>query len=59
MRDKLTPEQVAVKEGVKEGIKEFLNEQAAAAGWWGMKALLALVLCALVYWTLAMSGWHR
>lgn len=47
-----------LKEIVKQAIREWLDEKFAQFGRWSIGALAALILAALLYWTLAMHGWR-
>ena len=49
----------AVKAAAREAIREFLDDQFAMFGKWSMRVLAAVILSALVYFVLSMSGWHR
>lgn len=48
-----------MKDATKQAIKEWLDEKFSQFGKWSMGAIAALVLAALLYFILTMSGWHK
>mgnify|MGYP001595448182 CR=1 FL=1 len=52
-------ERNAMRQVMKEAIRDWLDSKFSQFGKWSLGAIAALVLAALLYFILTMSGWHR
>jgi uncharacterized membrane protein YraQ (UPF0718 family) len=48
-----------MKEAVKEAIKEWLDEKFIVVGKWTVNSIIAVLLAALVYFSLVYNGWEH